>query len=242
MVIERFGDQRVFGALEDELGRRLTLDEVIAARDGDRQGAARRGRRVAARARPGPARVPRARRGARPADRLGGVPRADRADPRAGGRRGARGREPRHGRPGRLARDVPRRPALRRLRRALQARAPSPASARSRTSGTASPTAASRSRPSGASPATASPCGSTAGRRVRAVRRPARRALRRSRANRGCRAERGCAERTPATVEGDDRRRLRHSIRDGSRRGRLPPHGKDRFDFRSSIGIVTVSP
>jgi HAD superfamily phosphoserine phosphatase-like hydrolase len=31
MVIERFGDLRVFDALEDELGRTLTLDEVIAA-------------------------------------------------------------------------------------------------------------------------------------------------------------------------------------------------------------------
>ena len=31
MVIERFGDVGVFDALEDELGRTLTLDEVIAA-------------------------------------------------------------------------------------------------------------------------------------------------------------------------------------------------------------------
>ena len=31
MVIERFGDLTVFVALEEELGRRLTLDEVIAA-------------------------------------------------------------------------------------------------------------------------------------------------------------------------------------------------------------------
>ncbi|HEX6724149.1 MAG TPA: HAD-IB family phosphatase, partial [Gaiella sp.] len=31
MVIERFGDLGVFDALEDELGRTLTLDEVIAA-------------------------------------------------------------------------------------------------------------------------------------------------------------------------------------------------------------------
>jgi len=30
MVNERFGDPELFGALEDELGRRLTLDEVIA--------------------------------------------------------------------------------------------------------------------------------------------------------------------------------------------------------------------
>ena len=30
MVIDRFGDHEVFGALENELGRRLTLDEVIA--------------------------------------------------------------------------------------------------------------------------------------------------------------------------------------------------------------------
>ena len=31
MAIERFGDLAVFHALEDELDRRLTLDEVIAA-------------------------------------------------------------------------------------------------------------------------------------------------------------------------------------------------------------------
>jgi 2-hydroxy-3-keto-5-methylthiopentenyl-1-phosphate phosphatase len=31
MVLERFGDLGVFAALEDELGRRLTLEEVIAA-------------------------------------------------------------------------------------------------------------------------------------------------------------------------------------------------------------------
>ena len=30
MVNDRFGDPALFGALEDELGRRLTLDEVIA--------------------------------------------------------------------------------------------------------------------------------------------------------------------------------------------------------------------
>ena len=31
MAIERFGDLEVFHGLEDELGRALTLDEVIAA-------------------------------------------------------------------------------------------------------------------------------------------------------------------------------------------------------------------
>ena len=31
MAIERFGDLGVFDALEDELGKTLTLDEVIAA-------------------------------------------------------------------------------------------------------------------------------------------------------------------------------------------------------------------
>ena len=33
MAIERFGDLEVFHGLEDELGRALTLDEVIAEPD-----------------------------------------------------------------------------------------------------------------------------------------------------------------------------------------------------------------
>ena len=161
MAIERFGDLDVFRELEEELGRQLTLDEVIATEMATMRRPLDEVVGWLARARPGAAGVPRARRGVRPVDRLGRVPRADRADPRAGGHRRAGRREPRRGRSRRLARDVPGRdrPAPSAASGASGAR--SRRSARSRTSETASPIAASRSRRSGSSPARASRAGWT---------------------------------------------------------------------------------
>ena len=103
--------------------RALTLDEVIAAEMATITRAVRRGRRVAARARPRPPRLPGAFRRPRPADRVGRLPRADRADPRARGDRRAGGREPRRQPiPRGWRAEFPARPAVRRLRRAVQAR------------------------------------------------------------------------------------------------------------------------
>ena len=161
MAIERFGDLDVFRALEAQIGRELTLNEVIGIEMATITRAVRRGARVAARHGHGAAGSRRARRRPRPADRLGGVPRADRAGARARRRRRDGRRESPRAGARRLAGGVPRAGAVRGVRRAVQARRARRAPSRTSTSATASPTAASRSPPSGSSRVTASPAGST---------------------------------------------------------------------------------
>ncbi len=85
MAIERFGDLHAFDALEDDLGRTLTLDEVIAAEMATIRAPLDEVTGWLARARARAPRLPRARRRPRSAGRVGRVPRADRADPLARG-------------------------------------------------------------------------------------------------------------------------------------------------------------
>ena len=199
MVNDRFGDPELFGALEDELGRRLTLDEAIS-------------REIATvtaplaevvtyllehvRVRPGFEELVEEHDPLIVSagfhelidpilEREGVVARVAAnsvvAEPtRAGARRSATGRSAT-------------------CAASAASAEPSPASIRSPTSATASPTAAYRSQRSGGSPGGAWPCGSTSSacrtsRSVTCTTSPRRWRL-------------VAGRKEPATVEGDDRRR-----------------------------------
>ncbi len=153
MVIEQFGDPKIFTAMEVALGRRAPLAEVIAAEMADDRRSARRGRRLARRERADQARVRRHRRRSQPARRLRGLPRADRADPPPRGDRG-RTSSPtgsNRGPTGGWRDSGPDATARCAASRASGTR--SRGSCPSSTSATASPIGASRSSPTGSSPA-----------------------------------------------------------------------------------------
>ena len=174
MAIERFGDLHVFDALEDDLGQTLTPRRGHRRRDGDHPGAARRGERLARRARARPRAASTSSSTSTIRCRLVRVPRADRADPRARRRpRPARRKPRRHG--GRdgwrasFAEGPPCEVCGERCKRAQ-----SRGSARSPTQATATPTAASRSRRRAVRARRPRAVARRARRRLRALRRPAR--------------------------------------------------------------------
>ena len=151
MAITRFGDRELFDALEEEVGERMTLDEVIAAEMATIR--APLGEVVAwlvehVRVRPGFHELVQAHD---PLIVSAGFHELIEPILAREGVDRPRRRKPHRGRPDRLAQRVSRRADLLRLRRALQAVGHRRPSARSRTRATACPTVACRFGPTAGS-------------------------------------------------------------------------------------------